>query len=172
MPDNHLIADDETHRIAESFLGASPWFGDVAWGQVVTGPGSEYLADVHGQFDPDASLHEGQRWSWAVAFTDPTGEKRELRHETVLEGVRQLVYAEHPSGVEGLNRLRLRQWFTEPAEERRALVLSPSDSSRVCQQALYGHKVFSTPDETSLFGDRSTKFDLFEDQRRVDAATT
>jgi hypothetical protein len=85
-----------------------------------------------------------------------------------LEGVRRLVHAEHPSGPEGLNRLRLRRWFTEPSGERRALELNPSDSSGACRHALFDHKVFSTPDETSLFGN-GAKLDWSKDQRRVDA---
>lgn len=57
--------------------------------------------------------------------------------------------------------LRIRQWFTEPVAERRKFDLGPSDSSRICQQALYGRQVFSTGDD--LFG--SKKLDFFEDQR-------
>jgi hypothetical protein len=56
--------------------------------------------------------------------------------------------------------MKIRQWFTEPAAERRKLDLGASDSSRICQQALYGRQVFSTDDDR-VFG----KFDLFEGQR-------
>jgi hypothetical protein len=32
--DSHLIGDDETRRIAEGFLAASPWLGNVQWTEV------------------------------------------------------------------------------------------------------------------------------------------
>ena len=60
--------------------------------------------------------------------------------------------------MDGLRLFRMRQWFTEPVAERRDL--GASDSSRICQQALYGRQVFSTGD--GLFG---KKLDFFEDQR-------
>jgi hypothetical protein len=162
-PESHLIGDDETRRIAESFLAASSsWLGSVTWQDIVAGPDAEYKADpFDGTFDREKTvLADGQRWSWSVAFTDPSGQQKALSHETVLQGVRALVFGEDGPGADGLRRIRIRQWFTEPAAERRKLDLGASDSSRICQQALYGRQVFSTDDDR-VFG----KFDLFEGQR-------
>ena len=160
---SHLIGDEETRRIAESFLAASAsWLGSVTWQDIVAGPGAEYKADFNGTFDPETTeLDGGQRWSWSVTFTDPSGQQKTLSPETVLQGVRALVFGEDGPGADGLRLLRIRQWFTEPAAERRKLDLGASDSSRICQQALYGRQVFSTDDDHRVFG----KFDLFEDQR-------
>lgn len=161
-PESHLIGDEETRRIAESFLAASSsWLGSVTWQDIADGPGAEYLAGWDGTFDPKKiELGEGQRWSWSVTFTDPSGQQKALSHETVLQGVRALVFGEDGPGADGARRMRIRQWFTEPAAERRKLDLGASDSSRICQQALYGRQVFSTDDDR-VFG----KFDLFEGQR-------
>jgi hypothetical protein len=160
--ESYLIGDDETWRIAESFLAASPWLGNVTRQDIVVGPGAEYLAGFDGTFNPETTeLGEGQRWSWSVIFIDPSGQQKTLSHETVLQGVRSLVYGEDGPGADGLRGLRIRQWFTEPAAERRMLELGPSDSSRICQQALYGRQVFKTDDDVRAFG----KFDLFEAQR-------
>jgi hypothetical protein len=161
-PGPHLIGDEETRRIAESFLAASSsWLGSVTWQDIVAGQDAEYKAGWDGTFDPEkAELGDGQRWSWSVAFTDPSAQQKTLSHETVLQGVRALVFGEDGPGADGLRRLRIRQWFTEPAAERRNLDLGASDSSRICQQALYGRQVFRTDDDR-VFG----KFDLFEDQR-------
>jgi hypothetical protein len=161
-PGTHLIGDEETRRIAESFLTASSsWLGSVAWQDIVAGPGAEYKADVwDGTFDPEEiELGDGQRWSWSVTFTDPTGQQKTLSHETVLQGVRALVFGEDGPGADGFRLLRIRQWFTEAAAERRKLDLGASDSSRICQQALYGRQVFKTDDDRA-FG----KLDFFEDQ--------
>jgi hypothetical protein len=159
---SHLIGDDETRRIAESFLAASPWLGNVTRQDIVVGPDAKYLAEWDGTFNPEkVQLGDGQRWSWSVTFTDPSGQEKTLSHETVLEGVRALVFGENPPGPDGVRLLRVRQWFTEPAAERRKLELSVGDSSRICQQALYGRQVFSTGE--GLFG--SKKLDFFEDQR-------
>jgi len=130
---------------------------------IVAGPGAEYKADVwDGTFDPEKiELGDGQRWSWSVTFTDPSGQQKTLSHETVLQGVRALVFGEDGPGADGLRLLRIRQWFTEPAAERRKLDLGVSDSSRICQQALYGRQVFKTDDDSRAFG----KLDFFEDQR-------
>jgi len=161
-PESHLIGDDETRRITESFLAASPWLGNVTRQDIAAGPGAEYLAGFDGTFNPEkAELGDGQRWSWSVTFTDPSGQQKTLSHETVLEGIRALVFGENPSGADGVRLLRIRQWFTEPVAERRKLDIGASDSSRICQQALYGRQVFSTEDD--LFG--SKKLDFFEDQR-------
>lgn len=162
VSESHLIGDDETQRIAESFLAASPWLGNVTRHEVVAGPGAEYLAGFDGTFNPETTeLGEDQRWSWSIAFIDPSGEQKTLSHETVLQGVRALVYGEDGPGADGFRLLRIRQWFTEPAVERRKLDLGPGDSSRICQQALYGRQVFRTEDDLRAFG----KLDLFEDQR-------
>jgi hypothetical protein len=160
-PGSHLIGDEETRRIAESFLAASPWLGNVTWQDIVAGPGAEYLAGFDGAFNPKVELGDGQRWSWSVTFTDPSGQQKTLSHESVLEGVCALVFGENLPGADGVRLLRVRQWFTEPVAERRKLDLGPGDSSRICQQALYGRQVFSTDDD--LFG--SKKLDFFEDQR-------
>jgi hypothetical protein len=162
-PGSHLIRDEETQRIAESFLTASSsWLGNVTWKDIVIGADAEYLAGWDGIFDPETTeLSDGDRWSWSVAFTDPSGQQKTLSHETVLQGVRALVFGEDGPGAEGLRRLLIRQWFTEPATERRTLTLGASDSSRICQQALYGRQVFSTDDDHRAFG----KPDYFEDQR-------
>lgn len=161
-PESHLIGDDETRRIAEGFLDASPWLGNVTRRDIVVGPGAEYLAWTDGTFNPEKiELGDGQRWSWAVTFTDPSGQQKTLTHESVLDGVRALVFGEDGTGADVLRLLRIRQWFTEPAAERRKLDLGASDSSRICQQALYGRQVFSTDDDR--LGLR--KLDFFEDQR-------
>lgn len=55
----------------------------------------------------------------------------------------------------------MKQWFTEPVAERRRLELGVSDSSRICQQALYGRQIFSTEDD--LLG--LSQPDFFSDQR-------
>jgi len=127
----------------------------------VIGPGAEYLAGVDGAFDPEAELDDGQRWSWSITFTDPSGQQKTLSHESVLEGVRALVFGEEPAGADGLRLLRVKQWFTEPVAERRKLELGPSDSSRICQQALYGRQIFSTEDDRLGL----KKLDFFSDQR-------
>ena len=163
-PRAHLIGDEETRRIAESFLTASSsWLGSVTWQDIVAGPGAEYQADVwDGTFDPEKiELGDGQRWSWSVTFTDPSDQQKTLSHETVLRGVRALVFGEDEPGADEFRLLRIRQWFTEPAAERRKLDLGASDSSRICQQALYGRQVFKTDDDRRAFG----KLDFFEDQR-------
>lgn len=162
-PESHLIGDEETRRIAETFLTASAsWLGNVTWQDIVAGPDAEYLAGFDGTFDPKKiEIGGGQRWSWSVTFTDPSGQQKTLSHETVLQGVRALVFGEDGPGADGLRLLRIRQWFTEPAAERRKLDLGASDSSRICQQALYDRQVFSTDDDHFGFG----KPDYFENQR-------
>jgi hypothetical protein len=121
------------------------------------------VADVwDGTLDPEKiELGDGQHWSWSVTFTDPSGQQKTLSHETVLQGVRALVFGEDEPGADGFRLLRNRQWFTEPAAERCKLDLGASDSSRICQQALYGRQVFKTDDDWRAFG----KLDFFEDQR-------
>ena len=161
-PGSHLIGDEETRRIAEGFLAASSWLGSVTWQDIAAGPGAEYLAEWDGTFDPEKiELGDGQRWSWSVTFTDPSGQQKTLSHESVLEGVRGLVFGKELTGPDELRLLRVKQWFTEPAAERRDLELGASDSSRICQQALYGRQVFSTEDDRLGLG----KLDFFEDQR-------
>jgi hypothetical protein len=161
IPESHLISDEETRHVAESFLAASPWLGSVTWQDIVAGPGAEYLAGWDGAFDPDVELDGGQRWSWSVTFTDPSGQQKTLSHELVLEGVRALVFGDELAGADGFRLLRVKQWFTEPVAERRKIELGASDSSRICQQALYGHQVFSTVDDQLGF----KKLDFFSDQR-------
>lgn len=84
-PESHLIGDEETRRIAESFLAASPWLGNVTWQDIVVGPGAEYLAGFDGAVNPKVELGDGQCWSWCVTFTDPSGQQKTLSHESVLE---------------------------------------------------------------------------------------
>jgi hypothetical protein len=95
-PGSHLIGNEETRRIAESFLTASSsWLGNVTWQDIVAGPDAGYLAGWDGRFDPEKiDLSDGQRWSWSVIFTDPSGQQKTLSHETVLQGVRALVFWE------------------------------------------------------------------------------
>lgn len=150
MPDEHVITDEETRRIAEAYLTSAPWLGGAVWGQTVIGPHVEYLFDADGTIDPATELRDDQRWSWTVTFTDPSGQEQRLDHEAVLEGLRGLVYGEVPEGPESISRWDLREWFTKPAAERRAEGLNSSHSSRVCQQALYGQKVFDTEDDIQL----------------------
>ena len=157
--DSHLIGDDETRRIAEGFLAASPWLGNVQWTEVPPSLFEAYSVIRAGIGVP--GTERDVRPSWSVAFADPGGEEKELNHRTVLKGLRELVYSAPPDGPDSLRLLRIRQWFTEPAAERRRLKLDGSDCSRICQQALYEHQVFSTEDD-ALFGKRA---DWFEDQR-------
>jgi hypothetical protein len=159
VPENHLITDDETRRIAEAFLEDSPWFGGVAWSQAVIGPGAEYRTDLAGEVDLTSPLGEGQSLSWVVTFVDPSGDEQRLDHESALRGIRELVYGED----DWLKVGKIKQWFTEPTDERRTLKLGAKTSSQICQQALYGKKVFRSPSEAELFG---TKLDLFSDQRK------
>lgn len=165
-PGSHAIGD-ETRRIAEAFLATSPWLGNVSWGERIIGNDAEYLYDLRGELPHGAEPGEGQRWSWTVTFTDPSGQEQTLGHESVLNGVRELIYGKEPSGVASFRILSIRQWFTEPADERRSLKLTGSDSSRICQQALYGHQVFSTEDD--MLGGK--RLDFFEDQRNPAAET-
>ncbi|MEV5140704.1 hypothetical protein AB0K71_22240 [Streptomyces syringium] len=162
MGGEHLISDDETRQFAEGFLTASPWLGDAEWENIVTGPSAGYLAAFDGTFPADAVLTEGQEWSWRVSFSDPTGTKQSLSHETVLKGLSHIVYGDH-TGSEGFRYMRIQQWFTEPTEARRAIQLSSSDHSAICQCALYGKAVFPTRETEKIFG---KKLDLFEDQRQ------
>jgi hypothetical protein len=157
--DSHLIGDDETRRIAEGFLAASPWLGNIQWGEVPPDIFEAYTVAGAGTGAP--GTERDVQPSWSVAFADPGGEEKELNHRTVLKGLRELVYGAPPDGPDNLRLLRIRQWFTEPAAERRRLKLDGSDCSRICQQALYEHQVFSTEDD-ALFGKR---IDWFEDQR-------
>ncbi|MFJ2736064.1 hypothetical protein [Streptomyces sp. NPDC087317] len=161
MSGEHLISDDETRRVAEGFLAASPWLGDAEWERIVTGPNAGYLAGFDGVFPPDAELREGQKWSWQVSFSDPAGTKQTLSHEVVLKGLSHIVYGDH-TGSAGFRYMRIQQWFTEPAEARRTIQLSESDHSLICQCALYGKIVFPTGEAETLFG---KKLDMFEDQR-------
>ncbi|MFH8886769.1 MULTISPECIES: hypothetical protein [Streptomyces] len=162
MSAEHLISDEETRRIAEGFLRVSPWLGDVEWvNDIVIGPDADYLAGFDGKVPADAELREGQKWSWRVTFSDPAGTKKTLSHETVLKGLSEIVYGNH-AGAESYRYMRIRQWFTEPAEARRTINLSTSDDSSICQRALYGKIVFPTGETESLFGG---KLDFFEDQR-------
>ncbi|MGW3520567.1 hypothetical protein [Streptomyces hydrogenans] len=160
MAGEHLITDDETRNIVEGFLSASPWLGDATWGRDALGPGSEYLRDFNGVVRDGAELGEGQRWSWTVTFSDPAGTQHSLTHERVLEGLKRIVYGEL-SGAASFPALRIRQWFTQPAQERTGLQLSMADRSMICQYALYEKALFSTDGE-ELFG---KKLDFFENQR-------
>ena len=161
MSESHLITDDETRRIAEDYLAASSWFGDVTWQKIMVGPSAKYRADVDGNFDENADPGEN-RWSWGVSFTDPSNQQKQLDHELVLEGIRGLIFGDSKNSLDFLIVAPLKQWFTSPPEERRALALGAARSSRVCQQALYGRKVFDVGDEPK-FGD--TKLDFFKGQR-------
>lgn len=160
-PDSHLISDDETRRIAETFFAASPWLGSVTWRDIVAGPGADYLTGWTGAFDPAIKPGDGQRWSWSATFTDPSGQEKTLSHESILEGLRALIFGEELTGVDALRLLRVKQWFTEPAAERRKIELGSDDSSRICQQALYGRQVFSAEDDHLGL----EKLDFFSDQR-------
>ncbi|MEV4248489.1 hypothetical protein AB0J63_34390 [Streptosporangium canum] len=157
---SHVIADEETRRIAENFLSSSPWNGDVTWDKIVIGPYAEWLSDDKGNFAPSTKLSESDRWSWRVTFVDPSGKSCQLIHDSVLHGLRELVYGdEEKTGIAGFELLSVKQWFTEPAVDRRKLTLSDGDSSRICQHALYGRQVFRTNDH--VFG----ATDYFAEQR-------
>ncbi|RKT08147.1 hypothetical protein BX286_6229 [Streptomyces sp. 3211.6] len=159
MGSNHLISDDETRKIAEGFLADSVWLGDVTWAEnVVIGPNAAHHAGFDGQFPKDAQLAEGQKWSWTVRFTDPAGVEKSLSHEVVLAGLTRIVYGDHDS-PDGWSHMGIRQWFTEPASERKRLTLSAADHSRICQKALYDKIVY----EPRMEG--FPKSDWFEDQR-------
>ncbi|MGW2540433.1 hypothetical protein ACWC5I_06040 [Kitasatospora sp. NPDC001574] len=161
MSGEHLITDDETKLMAEGFLAACPWFGDVQWGRIVIGAGSEYLGGWTGDIPVDQELTDGQRWSWTVSFSDPAGNQTGLSHEVVLKGLTRVVYDDNSSST-GYRKLVIEQWFTEPTETRLGLKLSTSDQSLICQQALYGKSVFPTGEAEELFG---KKLDFFESQR-------
>ncbi|MEU6235410.1 hypothetical protein [Kitasatospora sp. NPDC047058] len=162
MSGKHLITDDETRAIAEGFLAASPWLGDVEWSRTVFGPGVEYFSGWdRGPIPEDTELAEGQRWSWTVSFFDPAGTGKTLNHERVLEGLTRIIYGEHSTDG-GYRSLAIRQWFTEPAEARQSLKLSTADQSLICQHALYEKTVFPTGEAEALFG---KKLDFFADQR-------
>lgn len=152
-PGSHLISDDETRRIVEAFLSCSPWYGDTVWGGIVIGPGAEHLRVFDGNYRVPGRLAAGQRWSWCVAFLDPGGDSRELHHELVLQGVRDLLYGDCRGEANAVLRAyTVREWFVTPAVKRRDLVLSDGDASRICQQALYGRQIFVTDDEADQAG--------------------
>ncbi|MFE2175819.1 hypothetical protein [Kitasatospora sp. NPDC059462] len=161
MSGEHLITDGETKLIAEGFLAACPWFGDVQWGRVVIGAGSEYLGGWTGDIPDDQELTDDQRWSWTVSFSDPAGNQAGLSHEGVLKGLSRVVYDDN-SNSNSYRNLVIGQWFREPTETRLGLKLSTSDQSLICQQALYGKSVFPTGGAEELFG---KKLDVFESQR-------
>lgn len=159
MGSNHLISDDETRQIAEGFLANAPWLGDATWAEdIIIGPNASYHAGFHGEFRKDAELSEGQKWSWTVSFTDPAGIEKSLSHEVVLTGLTRIVYGDHDT-PEGWAYLGIRQWFTEPADERKQLALSAADHSLICQKALYDKIVYASGTEGLVKGD------WFEDQR-------
>lgn len=163
MTGQHLISEDETRRIAEDFLAAAPWFGDVTWGKTGAGNGGRWAAPAWYPEDEERNLGEDGRWSWSVKVVDPTGDEQDLNHAKVLEGVRGLIFGEvQEAPADMLPVSKLKQWFTEPASKRQKLILDAALSSRICQQALYGRKVFLAGDETS-WSDK--KLDWFEDQR-------
>ncbi|MDQ2816563.1 MAG: hypothetical protein M3Z75_33185, partial [Actinomycetota bacterium] len=162
-PGAHLIGDEETRRIAESFLAASSsWLGGVTWQDIVAGPDAEYKADPwDGTFDPEKiELGDGQRWSWSVTFTDPSGQQKTLSHETVLQGVRALVFGEDGPGADGVRLLRIRQWFTEPAAERRSSTSAPAtargSASRHCTAARSSAPTMSTAPSGSWTSSRTS----------------
>ncbi|WP_406730131.1 hypothetical protein [Streptomyces sp. NBC_01794] len=161
MSGEHLISDDETRQFVEGFLETSPWLGSIEWERIVIGPNAGYKAGFDGVFPADTELSDGQKWSWRVSFSDPAGTRKTLCHETVLEGLSRIVYGDH-AGSEGFRYMSIKQWFTEPTETRRALQLSASEHSLICQRALYDKIVFPTGEAEKLFG---KKLDMFEDQR-------
>lgn len=98
----------------------------------------------------------------------PQREKEHLNHAKVLEGVRGLIFDDAPevATADSFSVSKLKQWFTEPAAERQKLALDAALSSRICQRALYGRKVFPAGDEAS-WSDKN--LDWFEDQRPTSA---
>ena len=49
-------------RIAENFLAASPWLGNVTLEDIAAGPDAEYLAGFDETFNPEKiELDDGQR---------------------------------------------------------------------------------------------------------------
>lgn len=166
MNGHHLISDDETRQVAEGFLEAAHWLGDHEWDSIVIGPGAEYLAGFDGVVPSDVELSEGQKWSWRVSFTDPTGAPKTLSHETVLNGLSRIVYGEAQESF-AFRDLGIKQWFTEPSETRRQLKLSLVECSLICQRALYDKLVFPTGEE--LFGQ---KLDMFSSRRSDEGMPT
>ncbi|MGW4576610.1 hypothetical protein [Streptomyces tendae] len=161
MSGDHLITDSETRQIAEGFLEASPWFGDVAWQRIIVGPQAAMIVELREtSSDEDDELPAGNRWSWKVNFSDPSGERSHLTHETILKGLNMIVYGDH-EGAEGWGFMKIRQWYVEPTQERQKLTLSRGDKSSICQYGLYGKSVFPTG-EKPPFG---SKLDFFEEQR-------
>lgn len=163
MTDDHLISEDETRRIAEAFLAGASWLGKPAWGKTGTGLLGAWHAP--GWYPEDEERDFGGQegsWSWAVKTVDPSGKQQVLSHEKVLEGVRGLVFGEAENPLDQLAIRKLKQWFTEPATERQKLTLDDALSSRVCQQALFGRKVFPVGDEVP-WSDKKPNW--FEDQR-------
>ncbi|MFF9352357.1 hypothetical protein [Streptomyces sp. NPDC014734] len=164
MGGGHLITDEETRKIAEGFLAASPWLGDAEWERIVTGPRADYYRDFDGRYPADAELSDGHEWSWSVSFTDPAGRRESLTHAKVLEGLSRIVYEPH-QGAAVFQFMRITQWFQEPTQDRQQLELSSAEHSRICQYALHGKMVFSVAED-------SAKLDLFEEQRSGEEAPT
>lgn len=149
------------------FVAASPYVGDVAWSQVPVGPNAPYLYDFSGDLPkglgPGDPLPEGNRWSWELFLTDPSGREFRLRHDSVVAGITRVVY-EGDGREDNLQVLRLgriRQWYTEPSDSRRSLRLQPEDAVTVCQIALWDKVAFPYRDDDGIFG----KLDYFEEQR-------
>ncbi|WP_217236271.1 hypothetical protein [Streptomyces sp. AC555_RSS877] len=169
MSGDHLITDDETRQIAEGFLEASPWLGDVTWQRIIVGPAASLLVELREMSSgEDDELPAGNRWSWKVNFSDPSGERTHLTHEKVLKGLNEIVYGDH-EGAKGWGFLKVQQWYVEPTQERQRLTLSTGDKSSICQYGLYGKTVFPTGKESSLGGD---KLDFFKEQRSAITSET
>jgi hypothetical protein len=130
MSSEHVIRDDETRGIAEVFLESTPGLGDVEWGELTDEPNPP---------------------SWRATFADAAGTEYELFHERVIEGLRAIVYGPTPSGGDAGYVWLVRDWFGQPAAERRAEKLDESGCSIVCQQAVFGAKFLRTQRERAMW---------------------
>lgn len=166
---SHWITDEETQRIAETFVAASPYLGDIAWSQAPVGENAAYLYGFSGELpedlEPGDPLPEGCRWSWQLSLTDPSGRDFRLHHNQVVSAITKVVY-EGDGRQDSMRALRLgciEQWYTEPADSRRALKLGPEAAVTICQIALWEKVAFPYEDANGPFG--TGRMDFFEEQR-------
>ena len=74
--DSHLIGDDETRRVAEGFLAASPWLGNIQWGEVPPSLFEEYTVIDAGTGVP--GTERDVQPSWSVTFVLQPARRRSL----------------------------------------------------------------------------------------------
>lgn len=166
---SHWITDEETQRIAETFVAASPYLGDIAWSQVPVGENAAYLCGFSGEppedLEPGDPLPEGCRWSWQLSLTDPSGRDFRLHHGQVVSAITKVVHEGdgRQDSMRAFRLGRIEQWYTEPADSRRALKLGPEAAVTICQIALWDRVAFPYEDENGPFG--TGRMDFFEEQR-------